>query len=438
MSRPSLVAQANQPKVSETPVFLAGVSAILGKEGDTMGNPQKTEQVTGTVTVFSNSPGTPTGYGQQAEYLVNRLKRHGLDVAVQSNYGREGQDGEWASEHGKVPEYARGYELYSTDVIYPNHTRLVEQKPGQNDLLITLYDTWVFQHPDFDKFKKILAWTPLDHATMPPLVYKFLSKENVVPIAMSPFGLKQMQEQGVEGAYIPHGINTKVFKPTETFRGTKTRKFMDVADDAFLVMMNSANKANKSVHRKAFAEAFLAFKLFREKYPNSLLYIHTEPTGVHGGFNLVQLAKSIGLPQEAVIYPNPDDYRRGLSQEELAALYTAADVTLTTSYGEGFGLATIESQACGTPTITSGFAASQDFAGEDSYLVAGQPFWDEAQKAWYNIPSIKNISEALEMAYETHRGKKSQVSIDFAKDFDVEKIWLEKWLPLLKAQLADS
>ena len=45
----------------------------------------------GTVTVFSNSPGAPTGYGQQTEYLVTRMKRDGLDVAVQSNYGIEGQ-----------------------------------------------------------------------------------------------------------------------------------------------------------------------------------------------------------------------------------------------------------------------------------------------------------------------------------------------------------
>lgn len=401
-----------------------------------MGNPAKQTKLKGTVTLLSNSPGRPTGYGQQAEYLVNRMKRHGLNVAVQSNYGREGLDGYWDSEHGKVPEFARGYELYSTDVAYQNHTGFASQFPDQKELLLTLYDTWVFQHPDFDKFSSILAWTPLDHASMPPLVHKFLSKENVLPIAMSPFGLKQMQEQGIEGVYIPHGIDTKIFKPTETFRGVKTRKFMDVPEDAFLVMMNSANKANKSIHRKAFPEALLAFKLFREKYPNSFLYIHTEPVGVHGGFNLIQVAKSIGLPKEAIIFPDPDEYRKGISQEELAALYTAADVTLTTSYGEGFGLATIESQACGTPTITSGYAASQDLVGEDSYLIPGQPFWDEAQVAWYSIPSIKGIADALEMAYNERKGQKSEASVRFAKDFDVEKVWKEKWMPLLKQYLS--
>jgi glycosyltransferase involved in cell wall biosynthesis len=400
-----------------------------------MSNPAKQAKLQGTVTVFSNSPGRPTGYGQQAEYLVNRMKRHGLDVAVQSNYGREGADGYWESEHGKVKEFARGYELYSTDVVYDNHSEFIAEFPEQKDALVTLYDTWIFQNPSFEKFNKIIAWTPLDHVSLPPQVYQFLRRENVLPVAMSPFGLKQMQENGLEGVYIPHGIDTKIFKPTETISGVKTRKFLGLKDDDFLIMMNSANKANKSIHRKAFAENLMAFKFFREEHPNSYLYIHTEPTGLHGGFNLLRLIKSLGLPQDSVLFPRPDDYRRGMPKEALAALYSAADITLTTSYGEGFGLATIESQACGTPTITSGFAASADLAGEDSFLVAGQPFWDEAQTAWFSIPSIASIKDALLQAYEARTGKPSEKSIEFAKDFDVEKVWQERWMPLLKREL---
>jgi len=44
-----------------------------------------TRKLNGTVTVWSNSPGEATGYGQQTEYLVNRLKRDGADVAASSN-----------------------------------------------------------------------------------------------------------------------------------------------------------------------------------------------------------------------------------------------------------------------------------------------------------------------------------------------------------------
>lgn len=401
-----------------------------------MGNPKKTEEIKGTVTIFSNSPGTPTGYGQQTEYLAERMKRHKIDVAIQSNYGREGQDGFWQSKYGKITEFARGYEPYSTDIAHLNHMRHAAQHQNKKDLFLSLYDVWIFQNPEFEKLNRILAWTPLDHLTLPPMVGQFLNKSNVMPITMSPFGQRQLEENKIESIYIPHGVDTNIFKPTELLNGQKTRKQIGIGEDDFLVMMNSANKANRSIHRKAFAENLLAFKLFRDKHPNAFIYVHTEPTGVHGGFNLLNLAQNIGLPKEAIIFPNPLDYKLGLEKESLAALYTAADITLTTSYGEGFGLATIESQACGTPTITSAFAASQDLAGADSYIIEGQPFWDESQLAWFSIPSIAGIVDALEQAFSSKTGKKSEAARKFAKDFDVEKIWQEKWLPLLKAELA--
>jgi hypothetical protein len=44
---------------------------------------------------------------------------------------------------------------------------------------------------------------------------------------------------------------------------------------------------------------------------------------------------------------------------------------------------------------------------------------------------------ALEDAYEVHKekGSHSEISRDFAKQFDAEKIWQEKWMPFLKENL---
>jgi hypothetical protein len=43
------------------------------------------------------------------------------------------------------------------------------------------------------------------------------------------------------------------------------------------------------------------------------------------------------------------------------------------------------------------------------------------------VPSIVN---ALELAYDTGKSK-SKISIDFAQDYDVEKVWKDYWLPTL-------
>ena len=39
------------------------------------------------------------------------------------------------------------------------------------------------------------------------------------------------------------------------------------------------------------------------------------------------------------------------SRDELAGIYSAADVFVNPTYGETFGLTTVEAQACGTPAI---------------------------------------------------------------------------------------
>jgi glycosyltransferase involved in cell wall biosynthesis len=207
------------------------------------------------------------------------------------------------------------------------------------------------------------------------------------------------------------------------------------AQDKFVVGMVAANKASGLLHRKAFSENILAFSIFHKRHPDSMMYIHTDPIGAGIGWNLVELIKAAGLPLEAVAFPNPLEYRYGMPKEHLAAFYTGMDVMLATSYGEGFGVPTVEAQACGTRVIASNWAASPDLVSEDSWVVDGQPLWDASQSSWWRSPSVPSIVSALEMAYEAGRGR-SQQAIDFAKQFDVDTVWTKHWEPLLQKLLA--
>jgi glycosyltransferase involved in cell wall biosynthesis len=141
-----------------------------------------------------------------------------------------------------------------------------------------------------------------------------------------------------------------------------------------------------------------------------------------------------GIPKEQVIFPNPNDYRFGLAQPDLAALYSRMDVLLAPSLGEGFGVPSVEAQACGTRVIGSNWAATPDLISEDSWLVDGQLSWDAGQDAWWMTPNVGSLVNALEESYKAERGP-SQVAIDFASQFDVEKVWDESWVPILKKLL---
>jgi len=252
---------------------------------------------------------------------------------------------------------------------------------------------------------------------------------------MSLFVLEQLTDIGVNAHYIPHSVDTvNTFKPTPKIGKQDAREFLGLKDDDFLVVSNSANKANKSIHRKAFAEMLMGFALFRQKVPNAYLYLHTEPTGVYGGFHLPRIAQACGIPNDAVIFPDPVDYRMGLDDKDLAGIYTAADVGLQVSMGGGYEIPIMEMQAVGRRVIASEWTGPRDLIAPDGFRVTGQLSWDEAQVAWWKVPSISSIAQQLENAYDEVRanGKESKVSRDFAKQFDTVKVWNQYWLPFLK------
>jgi glycosyltransferase involved in cell wall biosynthesis len=390
-----------------------------------------------TVLTYSNSPAQPTGYGQQIEILIDNLVGEGAKVGHASNYGLEGINSTFETKHGPIPHYGKGYDPMSQDSAIIAFKQLESKYPENKSIMLTLIDAWVLNPKAFPKedVETIISWVPLDHISMPPAVKRWLVMDHVQPIAMSPWGQEQMSEVGIESIYIPHSIDTvNQFKPTFKLAGKDTREFLGVKDDDFLIVVNSANKANGSVHRKSFGELFLAFATFRQKVPNAYLYVHTEPRGVYSGFQLARLAQACGLDMDSVIFPDPIDYRLGIDQADLAAIYTAADVSLQLAYGGGFEIPVIEAQACGTRAITIDWTGPKDLVAADGWTVSGQMFWDEAQAAWWKVPSVASVVRALEEAYDLSKaeGSNSKIARDFAKKFDNRKVWHHYWMPFLE------
>jgi glycosyltransferase involved in cell wall biosynthesis len=379
---------------------------------------------------YSNSLNQPTGYGTQSQQVIQRLVADGHKVAMLSNYGGEGVNSTIETGAGPIPHYSRGMTQYSTDVLPLHHAHWKAENPDLPAWLITLYDVWVLDNIALDRIP-IASWTPIDHQPAPAKVMEWLKKPNVTPIAMSRFGKAMIENAGVESEYIPHAIDTNIFKPTANLpEGMSGLDFVG-GKDKFVVGMNFANKAGGFIHRKAVAENFLAFSIFAQKHDDVILYLHSEPYGKQSGFVLPNILEACGVPSSKVMMVDPIAYQYGISQQSLAAIYSAWDVGLFCNYGEGFGIPQVECQAAGVPIITSNFAASTELAGPDSYLVNGQPFWDSGQHCWFNLPNVQGIVDALEQAYQRGRGEFPD-TIAFAKGYDADKVYAESWRPLIK------
>jgi len=264
-------------------------------------------------------------------------------------------------------------------------------------------------------------------------VADFLRKPTVTPIAMSQFGRKALEAVDIKCHYIPHALEP-VYRPTGRVkigdRMLTGREIMGISDDRWVVGIAQANKAGGGIHRKAWAENILAFSIFARDHDDAVLYLHTERFGAMGGWKLDELIKAVGLKEHQVKFCNQYAFRMGIPAEAVAAIYTGMDVGLAATYGEGFGLTPLEMQACGTKVIVNNFSAQPELLG-DGWLTEGQPFWDDAHKAWFNIPNIGSIVDALESAYQAGRGR-SQKAEKFVRDnYDADKVYDTMWRPLL-------
>jgi len=375
----------------------------------------------------SNAPFANTGYGTQTAQVVSRLKKENHEVAIFNNYGLEGANQLWNTPYGDVPIYQRGADIYSNDVVPAHMFDWANRNPEVPNILFTLYDVWVFKGARWADWN-VASWVPIDHVPAPPEVAKWCRQDFVTPLAMSQYGQAMLNNVGIDAIYIPHAIED-VFKPTKYVDGMSGRKYIGISDDKFVVGMNAANKGVMP-NRKAFGENLLAFSMFAQMHDDVVLYMHTDGLGHLGGIKLNNLAISCGIPDDKIKFIDPYVYKTGIDQKRLASIYTAMDVLLATSYGEGFGIPTIEAQACGTPVIVSEFAASTELVG-DGWLIEGQPLWDAPQASWFHIPNVPKIVEALEEAYQRGRGR-SDKAVEFASAYNADVVFNKYWKPALE------
>ena len=381
------------------------------------------------ITWYSNAPWAPTGYGTQTAQVVRRLKATGHEVAIANNYGLTAAATDWEG----CAVLPSGQDLYSNDLLRAHHDFAWGGDPRA--WVLTLYDVWVLQPlPQ----ARVACWVPVDHSPAPPRVAEWFRQESgPLPIAMSRFGQQALMDSGVEARYVPHAIETTQFRPTPTLPdGSATRAALGIADDAYVVMVNAANKGN-SPPRKAWSEMLTAFSIFAREHSDAVLFLHTDIRNT-GGVDLPILLAALDLGQDRVKWVDQYAYRAGMiDAETLAAYYTASDVLLATSMGEGFGIPVVEAQACGTPVIVTRFSAQPELVGA-GWTVGYQPAWDPHQASFLATPYVGEIVARLRDAYAA-RGDEELMQSAVAKglEYDADRVFREFWLPVLEEMDAE-
>ena len=208
---------------------------------------------------------------------------------------------------------------------------------------------------------------------------------------------------------IYHGCEPATFYPVSPEEREETRRSaFDCTSDDFLVVSVNRNQVRKDLGRTMFA-----FHQFHQIHPRSRLYMHAKMQDTAG--HLPTQARLLGLnvtadPSEIIFAPPQYHETRGLSREQLNRIYNAADVVISTSTGEGWGLTTTEAMAAGVPFIGPRNTTFPEILGaneERGYLIdsGGWDLWSihyEHSEGPREQASVSGMVRALQHVY-THR-----------------------------------
>lgn len=240
--------------------------------------------------------------------------------------------------------------------------------------------------------------------------------------------------------YVPHGINTQLFRPLgENNASFKRFKQSSGAGNYDFILLF----VNKNIIRKQAALVMQAWKIFVDNFlteqekKKSMMIMKT------------QVIYAPGMPlntyMDEIICDRSIDIKfinQGLSQQDLVNLYNSADVVVSYSTAQGFGLSTAQALACGKPIIAPVIGGLQDqmrFTDQNgklyinnkqvpsncfkTYTNHGQwvkPLWVTAQGATGSLTtpyiyqmycSLQDLVMAIKHMYDLGKEKRKEVGL---------------------------
>jgi glycosyltransferase involved in cell wall biosynthesis len=302
----------------------------------------------------SDSPTLPTGYGRVSKELTTSLHNAGHDITVIGWGFKEGQHN--PHPYPIIPCQTH-QENFGEDIL----ARLIRDK--KPDIVMTLGDPWMTNwFPSMEERKAVcwISYYPIDGYPIPKEWHSWIKDANV-PVVFSKFSHKLVSEIiGSNPIYIPHGVDTEVFKPLPEKKELR-KKILGKEDDLFVVGCVARNQPRKNL--PALIRAFARFSQDRE---DVALYLHSQIRDV--GWNLDELIERYSLTKKSYCTTGMEALQ-GVSDSQLNEIYNLFDVFALPTMAEGFGLPILEAHSVGVPVLVTDFSACRDLAVDKQELV---------------------------------------------------------------------
>jgi glycosyltransferase involved in cell wall biosynthesis len=350
------------------------------------------------IVYMSDSPTVSTGYGRVSKELTVALHNAGHEIIV-IGWGYQGEPHDYPFE---IVPCNTHRENFGEDKLA---SIIQDYRP---DILFTLGDPWMSDFVPHMEERKTLCWIsyfPIDGYPIPPEWHSWL-KNIDIPVVFSKFSFGLVKEiLGRNPFYIPHGVDTEVFKPLEDTKSIK----QDILgrDDLFVVGCVARNQP-----RKNLPALFKAFAKFAQNKNDVALYMHSQIRDV--GWNLDELVARFNLGDKAYS-TNGFNAMTGVSDSELNRLYNMFDVMALPTMAEGFGLPILESQSAGTPVLVTDFSACTELVVDRQELIRVKDTLIMGRNIEQAVADTEDLAHKLGIFYSNWKKKESAKLIELGQ-----------------------
>lgn len=268
------------------------------------------------------------------------------------------------------------------------------------DVIFLINDPWVAKSyvpllKGYDAPK--VLYTPIDGLNIDKDFVVPLNDEFKHVVGYTHFGIEQLRLSGLTTAtsVIPHGVNKKIYKPVDKHEARARNNF---SDDWFIVNVTDRNQIRKRID---LALHYFATWVHRYNKPDSVK-IHYHGAIQDEGWDVLQLAEYLGINDRLIITAPNITAANGLPLELMPFIYGVADVGLSTTMGEGWGLTTHERMAMKIPMIVPQYSALGEWAkgGVHYVKIADIPYYNiRGLNTRGGIADMEDTIQALETMY---------------------------------------
>ena len=308
-----------------------------------------------------------TGFAQVLGNIARELHASGkynIDVLAINYSGDPKDNDKWPGNvYPAMPGGLMNAGSYGD--VYGRQRLLDLMGSGKYDVVFMLQDTFVIE-PIMEEIKKTqdalaknamktfktVWYYPVDAQLKKQWVDTVAGAD--FPVVYTEYGkaetLKHIPELEDRLRVIYHGNNPSNFFPIQDKQDVanfRKQYFNGKADDRFLIV-----NINRNQPRKDIARSLMILKELWDRGRRPLLYLHMQYED--SGGNIFTIANQLGLGKEYEFFlPSPKIFNanQGMPIEDVNRIYNAADLVLSTTLGEGWGLSMTEAMATKTPVV---------------------------------------------------------------------------------------